>query len=292
VLSSCSGQPDADDVRALLEKTLQNMVFVKGGTFMMGDSGGTYVDKHGNRRTVSAWTGYRDNKPAHKVTLDSYYIGKFEVTYGEYDIFTKLTGRPLRLKWRQGRASREPNIPVGVPNWYAAKAYCTWLSKVSGLPFDLPTEAQWEYAARSRGRRVPYATDNGRLDPERNYNKAHPVLARGQAKPTGSHPPNPLGLYDMHGNVAEWVNDWYDRHYYHHSPVLNPRGPKTGKKKLWRGGGNFGTQAYNTVYTRADRPPTHDGGGAIGMRCVLNLKQRYSLETLNRMLRPFKLPKP
>ena len=86
-LSACSGVSDKE-IQQLLEKTKQNLVFVEGGSFMMGDGGATYTDQNGNRRTVKRWTGYTDNKPAHKVTLDSYYIQKYEVTWAEFDLFS------------------------------------------------------------------------------------------------------------------------------------------------------------------------------------------------------------
>ncbi|MGD8571548.1 MAG: SUMF1/EgtB/PvdO family nonheme iron enzyme, partial [Gammaproteobacteria bacterium] len=217
---------------------------------------------------------------AHKVTLDSYYIQKYEVTYAEYDTFTKKTGRPLSNMDNVGDPKRQPKIPAGVPSWYAAKDYCLWLGEQSGLPFDLPTEAQWEYAARSRGKPVPYATDTGFLDKGRNYGKYVKEAGNNDIVFVGSHPPNPLGLYDMHGNVDEWVNDWYDENYYNTSPEQNPNGPETGEKKVLRGGSVIGTQSYNTVYSRFKEKPDMNGYSFSGVRCVINLQKKSDLKAV------------
>ena len=99
---------------------------------------------------------------------------------------------------------------------------------------DLPTEAQWEYAARNGGKYVWYPTDSGSLNFGRNY----PAESKGMLDPTfpvGSFAPNPLGIYDLAGNAQEWVNDWYSEDYYKNSPVDDPRGPVVGTRKVMRG---------------------------------------------------------
>ena len=277
--TACSGKPSRADLDALIERTLKNVVFVEGGEFMMGDGGGAW-EEDGQVRRVEFWTGYRDNKPAHRVVLDSYYIQKYEVTYSEYDIFATATGRPERYPEDRGTRFRLPDTPVGVPSWYEAKAYCQWLGEITGLPFDLPTEAQWEYAARSRGDPVAYATDTGWLDRGVNFGKRPDGYGVSSITPVGIHPPNPLGIYDMTRNVTEWVNDWYAKDYYQHSPVHNPRGPANGKKKVLRGGGNIGSPQYDTVYTRYKEKPGSDGAIYNGMRCVLNISEKYTFDEL------------
>ena len=281
LVSTAGCKPSDSDVRELVDKTLDNMVFVDGGSFMMGDAGANYTDENGVEHNVEFWTGYTDNKPAHKVTLDSYYIQKYEVTYAEYDTFTKRTGRPLSNEKYMGSPDRQPAIPAGVPSWSAAKDYCLWLKEQSGLPFDLPTEAQWEYAARSRGKPVPYATDTGLLDKRVNYGIRVDGIGLSEPVPVGIHPPNPLGIYDMHGNVGEWVNDWYDENYYKISPEHNPVGPEIGEKKVQRGGSNLGTQSYNTVYNRYEKLPDDNGYLYVGLRCVLKLGNKTDLKTLS-----------
>ena len=230
------------DIQDLIKQTIGELVFVKGGTFMMGDVGNyvthaSYISgdyKLTSPNTKGAvhmpWTFDKDNKPPVKVTLTGYSMDKYELTYGEYDVFTEATGRPLIVKWHLGQKVRGPRHPAAV-DWYGAKAYCQWIGKVTGLPFDLPTEAQWEYAARSRGKPVGYATDTGLIDKPRNYGKF-----TGFPYPVGLFPPNQLGMYDMSGNVAEWVNDWYAPGYADLANKVDPTGPASGTKKVSRGG--------------------------------------------------------
>jgi formylglycine-generating enzyme required for sulfatase activity len=233
------------EVQALVKKSLQNMVFVKGGTFMMGDFG----------ESVSAeglpYTWEKECKPAHKVTLDSFSIARYKVTYADFDVYLKAAG--TNLSYPEDQDSKQymgATHPVGVP-WQVAKDYCQWLGKQSGLPIDLPTEAQWEYAARSGGKFAVVATDNGKLDEDRNYpsfetiSKLSPglenlIIDPGWLYPVGKYPPNPLGLYDMGFDGQDWMNDWFDPDYYAHSPENNPQGPATGTDKVVRGmdGGN------------------------------------------------------
>jgi sulfatase modifying factor 1 len=250
LLTACSqAQPiKAKDPKyqPLVDRTLKNMVFVEGGSYMMGDQKNTHIDVFGEEVYNYYFPGETDNKPAHKVTLDGYYMGKFEVTYEEHDIFTAAIGREPTNKrdwdriWNKetGELSREisrerraPENPAGV-SWHGAEEYCEWLGDQTGLPFDLPTEAQWEYAARSRGKLVPFATDTGYIERGVNY-----PPSMDNPLPPGNFPPNPLGLYDMSGNAYEWVQDWYDPEYYSHSPEHNPQGPEARAKKVIRGGG-------------------------------------------------------
>jgi formylglycine-generating enzyme required for sulfatase activity len=127
--------------------------------------------------------------------------------------------------------------------WQQAKDYCQWLGKESGKKFDLPTEAQWEYAARSRGQYFPFATNNGEYLPENVPGKdeldkytdgfGFPFY------PVGKYPQIPLGLYDMGLSGSEWTNDWYASDYYSHSPVNDPQGPAQGTKSpAWDIGGD------------------------------------------------------
>ncbi|MDA8137524.1 MAG: SUMF1/EgtB/PvdO family nonheme iron enzyme [Desulfobacteraceae bacterium] len=243
---------------------VQNLVFVEGGAFIMGDAGAEFTDEDG-QKIFSFWTGDADTKPAHKVTLSSYSMMKYEVTYQDYDLFCKLTRHTLAREKSIGDPSRAPELAAAAIPWQDAKDYCLWLGEVIGLPVDLPTEAQWEYAARSRGMNVGFATDNGKIDFRRNY--------RGEGAPwhpqaPGTYPPNPLGLYDMTGNVCEWVDDWYASDYYQHSPELNPKGPDKGSQRIMRGFGVIGSPEFNLLYRRKVRPPESTDGA--GIRCVVN----------------------
>lgn len=215
-----------------------NMVFVKGGTFQMGSNDGD-----------------SDEKPIHTVTVDDFYISKYEVTQKEWKVvmgnnpsnFGKLTGFLGLVK-----KDLESN-PVENISWYDAVKFCNKKSEMEGLEkcykgtgenikcdfsmngYRLPTEAEWEYAARggveSDNFNYRYAGSN-KIDEvawyyENSESKTHPV---------GQKQPNELGIYDMNGNVWEWCNDWYDSDYYEDSPEDNPRGPKGGKYSVLRGG--------------------------------------------------------
>jgi len=269
LIQACdSNSVSQQDIDNLVKKTLDNMVFVKGGSFMMGDAGGEYIDENGNKRVREYWTGSDDNKPAHKVTLDSYYMGKFEVTYAEHDVYSGAVNKEIVRIKAVGQINREPQIPVYLVNWFVANDYCAWLAKVSGKPFDLATEAQWEYAARSRGDNVLFATDNGKIEFGRNVRGADHFSFAGAA---GSFPPNPIGISAMTSSSAEWVKDWYDSGFYSKSPKQNPQGPLTGDEKILRGGGTIGIGSIS-VFARKDTPPEHiqNGGSAGGIRCVVN----------------------
>lgn len=226
----------------------------------MGDVG--YVDADGYRWP---FTGDLDTRPVHEVTLDSFSIQKFETTYAEFDLFSKATGEETIEATSRHQIYQQPEYPVWGMSWYQARAYCQWLGSLVNLPMDLPTEAQWEYAARSRGLAVAHATDNGDIEYGRNYRDPRIVK---HEMPPGSWPPNPLGIYDMTGNVAEWVLDWYAP--YTPEPKVNPTGPAQGSEKVWRGFGVIGGKGLIQLYRRGNLLPT-DTGGEQGIRCVVNL---------------------
>jgi formylglycine-generating enzyme required for sulfatase activity len=194
----------------------------------------------------------KDSKPLHTVELSSYSINKFKVTNAEYQFYLNSNGLKLR---EQGMASKEkwdsinsaPNTPAHV-DWYEAEQYCNWLASVTELPFALPTEAQWEYAARSRGQFLMVATDDGTYKAEPSSKRSEFYEPKGinissngdrvafakkmgwktkyyTPLPVDMFPPNPLGLYSMSDNGFEWVKDWYDPDYYKYSPLKDPQGP-------------------------------------------------------------------
>ena len=238
-------------VAELLKKTDSNMIKVKGGTFMMGDVGGIIDGKDERRAT---WT--TDDDVVHKVTLDSFSMGKYEVTLAEYDVYSEEAGVQYIKYWKLGKKNRHTDRYASVENWQRAKDYCQWLAKVSGKNYDLPTEAQWEYAARNGGKRVVFATDDG------TYKKGVNCDAE-QDKP-GRFKPSPLGFYDLSGNVAEWTNDWYSKRY-EAKAVKNPTGPKSGSKKVSRG--DAISFVDNANYSRGGLKPD---AGSLGFRCVEN----------------------
>ena len=214
------------------------MVYVEGGTFLMGatsEQGELYI---------------RDaEKPVHEVLLDGFYIGKYEVTQEQWEAVMGKTLADERDKvaefWGEDSASFGlygvgNSYPMYYVSWEDAQSFCEKLSQKTGKKYRLPTEAEWEYAARGGQYTdgTKYAGSNniddvawyGSTDDRgigNGNNVAHPV---GQKKPNG------LGLYDMSGNVFEWCSDWYGENYYSNSPSVNPRGASNGEYRVSRGG--------------------------------------------------------
>jgi formylglycine-generating enzyme len=262
-VSGCLGVDQAalDDLK---QRTLDTLVFVEGGTFMMGDVG--YTDEHGQFRN---FTNDADVFPVHQVTLSSYSIQAYEVTYRDFDIFTQATGGKLIAEHYREEIYTGPNYPAKFLTWYQARDYCQWLGKEIGYPMDLPTEAQWEYAARSRGKAVAHATNNGDIEYGVNYRDPRKIW---HPMPVGSWPPNPLGIYDMTGNVDEWTLDLW--HAYRDEPLVDPsfnskERLKYATSRMTRGSGVIGGKGQIQLYRRAKRKPDQTGAG-IGIRCVAN----------------------
>ncbi|WP_428625315.1 formylglycine-generating enzyme family protein [Sedimenticola sp.] len=265
VLASMPGCSGVDDkaIDALKQQTLDQLVFVEGGKFIMGDVG--YTDENGQFRN---FTNDANVFPEHEVTLTSYSVLAHEVTFKDYDLFTSITGSETILEDFRGEIYTQPNYPADGMTWYQARDYCQWLGQLIGYPMDLPTEAQWEYAARSRGKAVAHATNNG--DIEYGVNYRDPVKEH-NPMPVGSWPPNPLGIYDMTGNVDEWTLDYW-RAYREEplvDPVFNTLDPLKSEDRVTRGSGVIGGKGQIQLYRRAIRDPNRTGAG-IGIRCVAN----------------------
>ncbi|HDS1735288.1 TPA: SUMF1/EgtB/PvdO family nonheme iron enzyme [Pseudomonas putida] len=238
----------SSEIRANILKTvvqsLDNMVFVEGGEFQMGDFGWPYDDDPTNMcdwpcrvesDRMGRLTMFGDDDFVHPVELSSYHLSKYQVQLAEIDLFFTSQGQPVFDAEDRKREDLQflyrPNLPAPTKTWQEAKDYCGWLAQLSGYPVDLPTEAQWEYAARNRGQYLAFPTDNGSL----NYGRNFPHPDELNTFPVDAFLPNPLGLYNLSGNAADWVNDWFGKDYYRHSPILNPQGPETGTQKARRG---------------------------------------------------------
>lgn len=234
------------ELQQFVTSVKDNLVFVEGGEFLMGDFGPQYAPER------APYDRDRDSKPLHRIKLSSYSINKFKVTNAEYQFYLKTNGLQIRdrgmvSKQKWDSINSAANTPAHV-DWYEAEQYCKWLTAVIELPFALPTEAQWEYSARSRGQFLMVATDDGTYKAEP-YNlvtesydpKGINISSRGNRVdfanymkwktdsftplPVDMFPPNPLGLYSMSDNGVEWVGDWYDPDYYQYSPLKDPQGP-------------------------------------------------------------------
>ena len=228
-----------------------------------------------------------DNKHLHDVILDGFYIEARQVSYSDFDVYTKSTGQPDVSIEDFGARFRSPDVPVGV-SWNQAHDYCQWMAEKTGRPYALPTEAQWEYAARNRGEFRPYATDDGTLERGKNAPSKAEIRkttvdgAAPKAFEIASIPANPLGIYQMGLNGFEWVNDWYGKDYYEHSPEKNPMGPEEGTEKVLRGSGfSASDQGVLTVYRSKAKPDlTRDPSDVIdNPRLEEMLSKRAPFET-------------
>ena len=198
-----------------------DMVLIPAGTFTMGSVSGI---------------GEPNEHPEHEVFLNAFYIDQFEVTTERYETFLQATNHENPKFWNHMDRSRDTKKPVVGVSWYDAKDYCSWDGK------RLPTEAEWEKAARGTDKRIyPWgdSTPNSRLAnfSHRGFYVASDLYKQ-HLRAVGSyeHGKSPYRVYDMAGNVWEWVSDWYDKDYYQASPKNNPAGPSNGAFKVLRGG--------------------------------------------------------
>ena len=207
--------------------------------------------------------GYSSELPVHTVYLDTYYISKNEVTFYQYDSFCEATGRSKPNDEGWGRGTR----PVINVSWDDAKAFCNWLAEKTGKNIHLPTEAQWEKAARGTDqRRYPWGNGNPSCN-RVNYN-----YCNGKTMPVGSSPSgvSPYGIHDMAGNVWECCSDWYSSSYYSSSPYKNPTGPSHGSIRVLRGGGWYNPTWYCRASFRNDYRPSYRANN-VGFRLARSL---------------------
>lgn len=228
------------ELQKFLDITKSEMVFIKGGKFWMGD----FCSKM--RKGGAYCTGDKDNKPLHEVELSSLSMSKYKITHERYDFYLNITkgkidryGKGTVAEKMLSRFTFLKNSPA-IVSWTEARNYCKWLNKETGLPFALSTEAQWEYAARNRGKYDMVSTDDGTYRVNKKTQKGENFATDRDRDEIGEpygilsplirfavdkYPPSPLGLYSMADNGREWVSDWYDPNYYKVSPSNDPQGP-------------------------------------------------------------------
>jgi formylglycine-generating enzyme required for sulfatase activity len=257
-----------------------DFVLVPAGAFKMGDNFGD---------------GESRERPVHSVTLDAYYIGKHEVTNADWRKFRDDPAYEDPKLWPGGRVAPKnqspywmqannhgggtpgsDNYPVISVNWDAATAYCNWLSMKTGKKYRLPTEAEWEKAARGTDqRRFPWGNS---IDPSyanftlsKGFDTVQVVGYYDGSKRGDFQTQNgasPYGAMDMAGNVMEWCQDWYSRGYYSVSPKKNPQGPEKGAYRVLRGGGFFFEPQDARSYARSAAWPSFLASRMVGFRAA------------------------
>jgi gamma-glutamyl hercynylcysteine S-oxide synthase len=270
--------------------TPENMVMVPGGAFLMG------VDKEVNVNTEKmskikqlkyavSREAFHDEGPAHNVIIDAFYLDQYEVSNKHYGEFLKATGHPAPAYWDDHRRNK-PKQPVSGVNWNDANAYCSWANK------RLPTEAEWEKAARGPDSfKYPWGND---IDSSKaNFGRKQELTANVDAYPQGK---SPYGVYNMAGNVFEWVADWYDPNYYKTTKItVNPAGPQegvflsatgtyidriaVGKKRVIRGGSWYApAESVSTTHRFWNDPMNNSYGVGLGFRCARSVENDSLLQ--------------
>jgi formylglycine-generating enzyme required for sulfatase activity len=175
--------------------------------------------------------GQDNERPIHRVKVDAFSLAACQVTNSDYSEFLGATGTQPPPFWADPNFNH-PRQPVVAVSWFETVRYCEWLSQISGRHYRLPSEAEWEYAARGgvEGRLFPWGDDPPQSMPDYARRWLH------GPEPVAQYPPNAFGLYDICENVHEWCSDWFDASYYAVSPERNPAGPENGQRKSSRGG--------------------------------------------------------
>ena len=259
------------------------LVLVSAGSFKMGDNFGD---------------GESRERPVHTVDLNAFYIGKYEVTNVQWRRFRDDVGYDDGHFWPDGRAMPKVQIPywtdaknhggatpgsddypVQGVNWDGATAYCNWLSAKTGKTYRLPTEAEWEKAARGTDqRRYPWGNAIDRsyanYTGSQTFDTGRPVgfydgTKHGDVETHSGA--SPYGAMDMAGNIMEWCQDWYGRDYYSVSPTKNPKGPESGAYRVMRGGMFFQDGFDLRSYARTAAWPSLQSHRMIGFRVARSL---------------------
>ena len=234
------------------------MIELKGGSFKMGCNE--------KKRDCK-----EDELPAHNVFLKDFFIGKYEITFEQYDIFCQNTGRkkPYDNGWGRG------NLPVINVSWYDATEFCKWLSKKSGQKYSLPTEAEWEYAAKGgvKSKGFLYSGSNTAykvawFSPDTSMQPKN-ITHRKRTQLVGNKQANELDIFDMSGNVWEWCIDGYDKDFYKNSSITNPKG--NGIACVARGGSWYNNEKYCEI-TNRDYDARDVKDNDLGFRIVRSIE--------------------
>ncbi len=195
-------------------------------------------------------SGQENERPLHRVWVDAFFLAATQVTNQQYAAFLDATGVTPPPTWRDANLN-QPEQPVVSVSWIEAMKYCEWLSAQDGRVYRLPSEAEWERAARGgvEGELFPWGDEppRSRLDYDSRWKSG--------TEPVAMQAPNAFGLYDIAENVHEWCSDWFDPDYYSVSPERNPKGPESGERKASRGGSWRHHIKISRCAARASIPP-------------------------------------
>lgn len=213
--------------------------------------------------------GRDEERPVHQVWVDAFEMAVFQVRNRDCALFLEATGHPAPPFWNDPDFNH-PDQPVTSVSWFEAVKYCEWLSSVTARRYRLPTEAEWERAARGGREGILYPWGD---DPPH----AHPEYAErwgGEVKgplPVGRGKPNGFGIYDLCENVHEWCGDWFQKDYYAVSPHRDPRGPLQGERRSSRGGSWRHHVKVSRCATRSSIPPVFQYAD-YGFRVLRNVE--------------------
>lgn len=236
-----------------ISSILDNMVLIEGGDYIIGND-------YSKKDFLTEQDSLSSNP--HKVTINNYYIGKYEITQKEWKAFLPIDGKCTTQE------NENDDRAVDCLSWKDAKMFADTIRALTGIDFNLPTEAQWEYAARGGNRSHGYIFSGEDEDPDRvGWTSTEGTMI---AEKVGSKRSNELGLYDMTGNVSEWCYDWYAPYLQKYEK--NPQGPQNGMDKVYRGGDYRMENLYDLkVSTRFHGSP-FTSRKATGVRLVINIK--------------------
>jgi formylglycine-generating enzyme len=214
---------------------MPELVVIPDGYFLMGST-----------------VGQENEWPVHRVWIDRFAIGRFPVTNHQYCVFVQETGTSLPPFYGRSQFA-DPSLPVVGVSWDDSVAYCSWLRDQTGQAVRLPTEAEWERAARGErpSALYPWGDEPPCLRPFPGWD---PLT--GGPQRVGLNPPNDFGLHDMSEGVHQWCSDYYARDYYHYAPERNPPGAAAGERRASRGGSWRHRIKFSRCAARSSLPPT------------------------------------